>query len=345
MYASAARYESDADVQQYSNQMLDAVRAVPGVAAAGVTGQLPLSGDYMKYGVRFESMPQIDSTLDSSALRYAVTPDYFAALQIPLRSGRLLNDRDVAGAPGAVVINESFARRMFADRDPIGERVSIGADDQPWAYIVGVVADVKHQSLDAPDENAVYISAAQDYIADRALWLVVRTRTNATALAPAIRNAIWSVDADQPISDVATMDERLARSAAERRFILLIFETFALTALLLAAVGLYGLLAGGVQERLREIGVRSALGATSGEIVGLIMRQAMMLTAFGATIGFLGALGAARALTSLLFGTATTDAGTWIGAALLLVFASTVAASLPAWRAMRVDPAITLRAP
>jgi ABC-type antimicrobial peptide transport system permease subunit len=242
-----------------------------------------------------------------------------------------------------VVINESFARRRFPDADPLRQRIRIGGSEQPWSTVVGVVADVKQLSLAEGEENAVYMTAAQTSWADRVLWLVARTRGDAAGLAPAIREAIWSVDPDQSVSDVATMRGLVERSAAARRFTLIIMQTFALSALLLAAVGLYGILAGSVAERVREIGVRSALGATRIDIGAMIFRQAFALAGFGLVIGIAGALVSTRLAESLLFGISRLDPATYAGALLLLLAVSACATLVPAWRAARIDPAITLR--
>jgi ABC-type antimicrobial peptide transport system permease subunit len=191
--------------------------------------------------------------------------------------------------------------------------------------------------------DAVYMTAAQWRFADNARWLVVRAKGDAASLTADIRRAIASVDSEQPILRVATMDERLQASAADRRFALLLFEAFGLTALLLAAVGTYSLLSGGVTERTREIGVRSALGATRSRIVGLVLRQGMTLTAIGIAIGLVGAFIASRALMTLLFGISPLDAVTYVAVAGLLASVSLVACGMPAWRAARVHPTIALR--
>jgi putative ABC transport system permease protein len=328
-------------VRQFFARSLDAVRAVPGVASAGYTSLLPLTGDYLKYGVFAESAVGKDE--DGSAFRYAVSPGYMETMRIPLRSGRLLNERDATTATTAVVINESFARRRFPDADPLRQRIRIGGSEQPWSTVVGVVADVKQLSLAEGEQNAVYIAEAQTSYADRVLWLVARTRGTPAVLAPAIREAIWSVDPDQSVSDVATMRSLVERSAAARRFTLIIMQTFALSALLLAAVGLYGILAGSVAERVREIGVRSALGATRVDIGALIFRQAFALAGLGLLIGVAGALVSTRLAESLLFGISRLDAVTYAGVLLLLLTVCSCATLVPAWRAARIDPGVTLR--
>ena len=312
---------------------------------AAFTSQLPLSGDFESYGVQFEAYPNDGS---EAAYRYAVSPDYFATMHIPLRRGRLLDENDRAGAPVAVLVSESFAKRKFPGRDPIGQRVrsgpAIGHADKPWSTIVGVVGDVKQTSLTVSEPDAFYTTPAQWAWVDNVQSLVVRTSGDAAMLAPSVRRAIWSVDKDQPIVRVATMDNLLSASEAQRRFALILFEAFALVALLLAATGIYGVLSGSVSERMREIGIRSALGASPKNILGLVFRQGMVLTVIGIAIGLAAAIAATQALLSLLFSVSRLDPLTYVGVIALLIAMSAIACSVPAWRAAQVDPAITLRA-
>jgi putative ABC transport system permease protein len=335
----------DADTtHRFFAAALDAVRKVPLVSAAALTSQLPLSGDQDLYGVRAESRPIQQADGDRGTFRYAVSPNYFETLDIPLIRGRLLEARDVAGAPLAVVINESFARRRFPGQDAIGQRVHVGLDSGPWYTIVGIVRDVKQMSLGASQEDAVYMTTTQWHFADNPQWLVVRAGADPASLAPAIREAIWSVDKDQPIVRIATMDDLLAATAADRRFALILFGVFGVVAVLLAAIGIYGLLSGSVTERTREIGVRSALGATRARIVGIVVRQGMMLTGCGVAIGLIGAVATSGALVTLLFGVSRLDPVAYLSVVALLGSVSAIACWIPAWRAACVDPAITLRA-
>lgn len=341
---SGHRFDDDAARARFFTQAVESVRQVPGVISAGLTSQLPLSGDFETYGIQFQS----DTTDQPEAgLRYAVSPGYFNTMHIPLRRGRLLDEHDVAGAPQAILISESFAKRKFPGLDPLGQRVRVGPDigraDRPWGTIVGVVGDVKQTSLGLTDTDAFYTATAQFSWVDRAQSLVIRARGDAAALTPAIKNAIWSVDRDQPIVRVATMDSLLATSEAQRRFVLILLEAFGLVALVLAAIGIYGVLSGNVTERIREIGVRVAVGATRADILGLVVRQGMTLTALGIAIGISGAALASQALIALLFGISRLDPATYIGVIVLLAGVSAVACAVPAWRAAQIDPATTLR--
>jgi putative ABC transport system permease protein len=198
-------------------------------------------------------------------------------------------------------------------------------------------------SLALSDSDAVYVTAAQWSQADAAMSLVVRSGGDAAALVPAVRAAVWSVDKDQPVVRIATMDALLAASATERRFALILFEAFALAALLLAAAGIYGVLAGSVAERTREIGVRSALGASRQEILALVVRQGMTLTAVGVAIGAVGSVMATQAIVAMLFGVSRLDPVTYLVVIALLAGVALMACGVPAWRAARVDPASTLR--
>ena len=330
---------------RFYERALQAVREVPGVEDAAFTSRLPLSGDFEGNSMYFESSP-IEKAI--GAYRYEVTPAYFATMGIPLIRGRLLTEDDKAGAPGAVLISDSLARRLFPNRDPLGERVKMGPDmgrsDRSWHIVVGVVGDVKQTSLALQDPDAFYTTPTQWEWVDNVQSLVVRTNGDPTVLIPAIRNAVWSVDKDQPIIRVATMDQLVAASEAQRHFALVLFEAFALVGLLLAATGIYGVLSGSVTERTREIGVRAALGASPAAILGLVLRQGMNLAGIGIVIGLVGALASSRALTTLLFGVSDRDPVTYAGVAAALLAVAAIACWIPARRAAQVDPAITLRA-
>ncbi|MGA7078719.1 MAG: ABC transporter permease [Terriglobales bacterium] len=341
---SGHQFDTDGVRDRFFTQALEAVRQVPGVTAAAFTSQLPLSGDFESFGVQFQLDPNDNS---EAGLRYAVSPGYFQAMRIPLRRGRLLDEHDVAGAPQAILLSESFAKRKFPGQDPIGQRVRVGPDighaDRPWGTIVGVVGDVKQASLALNASDAFYTTTTQYSWVDNVQSLVVRTRGDAGSLTSAIEKAIWSVDKDQPIVRVATLSNLLDRSEAERSFVLTLFEAFGLVALMLAATGIYGVLSGSVTERTREMGVRAALGATRGDILALVIRQGMTLTVIGIVIGIGGALAASQALVTLMFGISRLDPVTYLGVVALLGAISLIACGVPAWRAAQVDPAITLR--
>jgi putative ABC transport system permease protein len=340
-------FDSDTARLQFYAQALEAVRRVPGVADAAFTSQLPLSGDVDGYGFQWRGMPDLAPGGNGSALRYAVSPDYFKTMRIPLLRGRLLGSGDRPGAPEGILVNQSFARRLFGNGDPIGQQMRFGPETegrQKWDVVVGVVGDVKHYSLAVGAPNAFYVANGQWDWVDNAETLVVRARTDATALVPALKRAVWSVSHDVPILRVETMDGYIAASAGQRRFALMAIEVFAIAALLLAAVGLYGVISASVSERMREIGIRSALGAAPGAVVRSVVARALTLTVSGAAIGLAGAYAASRLLATMLFDTSRADPVTYAGVVGLLTAVAVVAAWAPARRAAGVDPTIALRA-
>ncbi len=331
--------------RRFFEQALEAVRGVPGVQQAAFTSVLPLSDDpdwVSTYGAHFEKDDR-DPQSGFDVFRYAVSPEYCETMRITLLSGRCINEGDTASAPQAALISESLAKSEFTGENPLGRRLHVGPTNRPWYTVVGVVGDVKQTSLAVDNPDAVYLSTEQTWFADDTLSFVIRTRGDPAALAPAIKEAIWSVDKDQPIVRVATMDDLLAVSEAERHFVLTLFEIFGIVALVLASVGIYGILSGSVTERTREIGVRAALGASRRDILALVLGQGMRLTALGIIIGLCGALAASRVLVTLLFGVSRLDLITYLGVVALLALVSAIACWMPAWRAVRVDPSITLR--
>ena len=339
---SGQRFADGAATQRFFSAALEAVRAVPGVTRAAFTSQLPLSGDLDEYGAHFDASP-VGAATSYSVFRYAVSEQYLETMGIPLRTGRALDQRDRAGAPRVALISESLARRRFPSASPIGQWLRVGPSDGPPYTIVGVVGDVKQMSLALDQADAVYIPAAQWPVGDASMSLVVRGQGDVASLTPEIRRAIWSVDPDQPILRVATLERLLAASAAERRFALILFEAFALAALVLAAAGIYGVLSGSVAERTRELGVRAALGASRRDILSLVLRSGLGLTGLGLSIGLAGAVLATRGIEAMLFGVTRLDPVTYVGMLVLLTAVALLACWIPARRAMGVDPATTLR--
>ena len=330
--------------RRFFEQALQAVRQVPGVDAAAFTSLLPLSDDppvMGEYGAQFDDQAP-DRALD--VFRYAVDPGYCQTMRIPLLSGRFLDQRDTETAPQSAMITESLARRHFGNRNPIGARLHIGPRNRPWYTVVGIVGNVKQTSMAIDREDAVYLSTRQTWFADDTLSFVIRARGNATDLVASVKSAIWSVDKNQPIVRISTMDRLIASGEAERLFILMLFEAFAVVALLLAAVGLYGVLSQSISERMHEIGIRMALGASRGNILTLALQDGLRLTAFGIAVGVCGALAAGRAIASLLFGTSSLDPLSWLAMSALLAAVAVAACWIPARRGSKVDPATTLRA-
>jgi len=262
-------------------------------------------------------------------------------MRIPLLRGRDFDDRDTAGSPLVVLVNESMARKYWPDEDAIGKRLRMGDAQGPWRTVAGVVGDVLHRRLDASQTLQVYLPNAQ--YTDSDAILTVRSASDPALLAPAIRGEIAALDPQVPLSNVATMDEVVSASVANQRFSALLFALFGGIALLLAAVGIYGVISYGVAQRTHEIGIRVALGAGRTEVLRLIVGEAMRPALFGAAVGLAVAVGLTRLLTRLLFGVRPSDPPTF-GAVLLILFAVALLASyIPARRATRVDPTVALR--
>jgi putative ABC transport system permease protein len=338
------RFQTDSATWGFFERVRAAVRDVPGVQAVGLTSQLPLSGDFDGYGVHIESKPRANPEDDPSAFRFGVSPGYLEAMRIPVLRGRTLEETDRGDAPPVVLISQALARRAWPGEEPIGQRIRLGgASDGPWRTVVGIVGDVRHLSLSAEVPNAVYVPETQWGWSDFAMSLVVRTRGETDAMVPAVRRAVRALDPDQPIVRVAPMSRIVAASAAQRRFTLVLFEAFGVLAVVLAAAGIYGVLAGAVAERRREIGVRTALGATQRDILGLVLRQGLTLTAAGAVIGLGAAALLTRVIEDLLFQIPRLDLVTYLGVTILIVLVAAVACWVPARRAVRVDPVAATR--
>lgn len=346
--ASGAGRRSNEELQALYERALDAARAVSGVEAAALTSQLPLSGDNDVYGVRFASLEGPDPAGAGGAFRYIVTPGWFETMGISLKRGRLLGLEDRSDTAPAVLISESFAARRFGMRDPIGERVRIGPDfarpDAAWRTVVGVVGDVKQSSLASNAVDAFYVPLGQWGWVDEEQSLVVRTTAAPATVVDAVKRAVWSVDPALPIERVTTMSDLVAASEVQRSFALTVFAVFGIAALLLAGAGVYGVIEGRVTERRRELGLRSALGATPSKLAVLVVLQGCALTVVGIAVGVLAAAGATRSMAALLFGIEPFDPLTYASVAALLLAVTFVACYAPAARAARVDPAITLRA-
>ena len=285
----------------------------------------------------------------SMAYWQAASPEYFETMQIPLLQGRALEAADRLGSPGAVVINRTLASRVWPDGDAVGQRILLGGGpvDSVWRTVVGVVGDVRHRGLDAEPRPEIYLPHAQFPAgtgpALRTLRVVLRSEGDPTVLTGPLRAALSELDPDIPLSDVRTMEEALGDRAAQRRLTMLLVGSFALLALTLGAVGVYGVMAHLVMQRHREIGIRIALGALPREILGLVLSQGLWLTGAGIALGLLGAMASTRLLAGLLFGVEPTDLATFLATATTLATVAIAAAFLPALRATRTDPITALR--
>jgi putative ABC transport system permease protein len=274
-----------------------------------------------------------------------ITLDYFRTLSIPLVKGRDFTARDDAGAPGVIIVNEAFARKFFPNEDPLGKRIKPGIstdeNDPVMREIVGVVGNVRHRSLSAAVEPEVYVPHAQ--IPLDSMSLVVKTGADARSLAGAVRNEVRALDKDLPVYNVKTLDDYLAMSVAQPRFNTLLLASFAALALVLTAVGLYGVMSYSVVQRTHEIGVRLALGAQSSDVLKLVVGQGMLLALIGTGLGLLASLAATRVLASLLYEVSAADPLIYAGITLLLTTVALLACYIPARRATKVDPMVALR--
>ncbi len=337
-------YAEESGLLDFQDRLLERLRALPGVEAAAFASQIPLGGNGDSMGFHVEGRMAANPAEDPSVERYSVTPDYFRTMQIPLRRGRLLSDGDRTDAAPVMLISEATARSLFAGRDPLGERVRIGGHEAgPWRTIVGVVGDVRHLDVALGATPQMYLPQSQRV--DSYLTLVVRTtHADPTALAEPIRNAVRALDPSVPIYDLASLPALVERSAASRRFVMRLLGGFAATALLLAAIGLYGVIAQSVAQRTREIGIRMALGASPRSVVLLVLSGGAAIVGLGLAAGIAGALGAGRFLSAVLYEVRPTDPVSLAGAAVLLAAVALAAHWLPARRAARVDPVEALRA-
>lgn len=335
------RYRDNAQRVQFYEQVLQRLASLPGVASVGATSHLPLTGYNMGSRLRVEGRSPQPGEQEPSAPVARVNPAYFRTMGISLRAGRLFNDGDAQDAPSVALLSESLARKLFPKADPLGKRLNVGGSGAEWTTVIGVVNDLRYSGLDQQVEQAVYLSYWQMPRAGMAL--VLRATVEPASLAPALRNAVREVDPTLPSYDVLTMNERLFNSFAARRFNLLLLGGFATLALLLAGVGIYGVLSYVVTQRMHEIGIRMALGARGADVMRLIIRQGMTLVAFGVALGSLGAVALTRLMASLLFGVSATDPPTFIAVVSLLTLMALVACWIPARRATQVDPLIALR--
>ncbi|MBZ5596884.1 MAG: ABC transporter permease [Acidobacteriia bacterium] len=334
-------YRKDPQIVAFYQQVLERIRALPGVESVGMTSQLPLGGNVDGYGVHVEGKLSPNPQNDPSADRYSVSPDYLHTMRIPVISGRAFTDADRADTQSVVLVNQTLARRMWPGEDPLGKRVKVGGLDGPWRIVVGVVGDVLHGGLDASHTNQIYLPESQ--FTDGTVVLVIRTAASSVNSEAAVRRAVAEVDRNQPTSKFATMDQVVLRSLAQRSFTLGLLGGFAGLALLLAAVGIYGVISYLVSLRRHEIGIRMALGASPANVQQMVLRHGLRLGAIGIGLGLATGLGAGRALSSLLFQVSPTDPLAMAGGALLLLAMALLASYIPARRAAQLDPMAALR--
>lgn len=344
IWPSPGRYSVPRTEIDYVQQIVDQVRALPGVRSAGFVTDLPLSGGSTNGDLAIEGLPH-DPRAPLIANKEFVAGDFFSAMGIRLVEGRLFNSADNADSSKVVVIDQSFAKKFLPGQDPIGKRIDVSWGDPGWSEIVGVVADAKLEGLDDAGRPTFYALIPQkpELMKHLGFSLVVRTSVDSVSAIQAISRQIRQIDPNQALARVRTMDEVVDRSVAARRTPMWLFALFSSAALLLAAVGIYGVLSSYVAQRRVEIGVRMALGAQRQDVMRLIMKQGSKLIGAGLAAGLIAAFFAARALTSLLFGVKPSDSPTFVGVSLLLALFALLACAVPSLRATRTDPLAVLR--
>jgi putative ABC transport system permease protein len=345
-----AKYSDGRQVANFFHEVLERIEKLPGVESASAVNFPPLARQYTTVSFAIEGhIPSPDEVL--SARCSVISAEYFRTMNIPLLTGRPFNDRDADETHGVAIISASMARRFWPDSDPIGYKIRPQFTRQRYFWIpesrnlpltiVGVVGEVRHEGLADNNLPQLYLPYLQN--PSSIMNLVVRTTSEPLHLANAVRSQVWAVDKDQPLFDTKTVEDVVADSFGRQHVLASLLGSFAAVALLLAAVGIYGLISYAVKQRTHEIGIRMALGAQSGQVVSLILRQGMGLTLAGLFIGLFGALAAAGLLGSFLFGVKPTDPASFAGVALLLIAVALLACYIPARRAIRVDPLVALR--
>ena len=333
------RYSDVHRVSTFQQEFLARVRALPGVSSAGIGGYLPLGGTDNSWSPAIEGRAR---AAPGEYIQYRpVTSGYIDTLMISLGEGRGFTDRDNDEAPAVAIVNEAAARRYWPNENPIGRRLQI--DGPPWRTVIGIVANVRHAGLDVEAKPELYLPFAQTPYPSTSMTVVIRTAAEPLTLASAIRAALAEIDPAQALARVRTLDDVVSASVGEPRFRVALLGAFAFTALMLAAIGVYGVMSCLVAERSREFGIRAALGATKGNLVRLVMKRSAALTAAGLALGLPGAVGLARLVRRLLYGVTPYDLTTLSSVSLLLAAAALLASYLPARRAAVIEPMQALR--
>jgi putative ABC transport system permease protein len=340
----AAKYSNDTLRVDFFDRALTALTAIPGVRGAGATQVLPFGGNWSTSSFNVEGYQPADGEPIPWGDIRIVSPGFASAMDIPLRQGRFLSEQDAFGTPPVAVVDEELVRRYFANRDPLGQHVIFGNPGNPNAIrieIVGVVGHTAHEGLDAEKRIQLYLSYRQRATAN--MSVVLRTQGDPMRYVDGLRQAVRSVDPDQPVALPAIMTDLIDRSTGQRRLAMLLLGIFASIGLLLAATGIYGVMSYDVTQRAQEMGVRMALGADRRDVLGIVMKQGLLLAGIGTAIGTVGALALTRAVQSQLFDVSASDPQTFIVVVLLLVLIGAVATLVPALRATRLDPVEALR--
>lgn len=337
----AFKYRDTNQIKAFYEGTLDQIKALPGVQLAGAVSDLPLSGSVHSGSFNIEGRPAGPGEDELHADIRSATPEYFQTMQIPLLKGRFFTEQDTREARPVAIIDQTLAQHYFPDEDPLGKRVEFQQGKPIWREIVGVVGPVKHKALDVEFKDKLYSPHAQ--VTYSTMFLVIRTANDPMSLASAVRGAVRAVDKDQPVYKVRTMEQLLGDSLAQRRLSVVLLGAFAAIALLLAAVGLYGVISFSVTQRTNEIGIRMALGAEQRDIFKMVVGQGLVLTLAGVGLGLAGAFAITRVMSSLLFGVTATDPLTFAVIPVVLAGVALAACFVPAHRATKVDPMLALR--
>jgi putative ABC transport system permease protein len=345
MQLPLTRYKEIPRQTQFRRQLLAGLNSLPGVEAAMIT-DIPFGGNYVGHAVVIDGRPPLPVGAEPGAQTVSVMGDYFRVMQIPVRSGRAFTEMDREGQPLVAVVNEQFVKQFFPRENPLGARIDWARSDPPrkWMTIVGVVSDVRHFGLSQPQDPAVYTPFSQsDEKWRHFMTVAIRSSRPTGDLAAEVKRQVWSIDRQIPVSRVQSLDELMASSMDEQRFDMSLLGIFAGLALVLAAVGIYGLMSYAVSQRTHEIGVRLAVGAQRRDVLSLVVVEGAKLAFLGIAIGVAGALILTRLMAGLLFEVTPTDPGTFASVALLLALVGLLACYVPARRASRVDPMVALR--
>lgn len=339
-----SKYPDRSKRAAFYSEVLRRVESLPGVKSAGVVNWIPLVFQGDSIGISIEGQPDPNLSQRPNAATRVINPNYFASMGMRFLKGRNLDDRDKSTTVPVAVISESMAKRFWPNQDPIGKRFTPGDPTQPdqWIQVIGVVNDIRQFELTAEPKPQMYLTYEQvGFFAPR--YLVVKTDVEPSSLAGAVRNAVWEVDKDQPVSNIATMEEVLSDSIARQRFSMLLLAIFAGVALVLAAVGIYGVMSYSVAQRTHEIGIRMALGAQTSAVLKLAVGYGLKLVLVGVVVGLIAAFLLTRVMSTLLFGVTPTDPMTFAVISAILIFVALIASYIPARRATKVDPVIALR--
>jgi predicted permease len=343
----AFRFDQAQQIRTFVDNALSDIRALPGIQSAGIVSHLPLSDRHDSGSFQIEGRQLAPGEAAPHGDKWRVSDDYFQAMRIPLHSGRVFTERDTADSPAVVVIDETLADKYFGGQSPLGKRISFqvgfqaGAPRLILAEIVGVVGHVKHWSIEQENPVQYYLSERQLPVSS--MYFVVRSARDPSQYAASIREAIRRVDPNLPVFKVTDMEAVVANSMVQRRLSTVLLSAFASIALLLAIVGLYGVMSYAVAQRTREIGIRMAIGAVQVNVLRMILRQGMLLVAAGIAIGLAGAFAATKLMANLVFGITTTDPWTYVAVSSILAALAVAALLIPSYRAAKVDPIIALR--